>query len=239
MSDLLIIAAAAGAFYAARRYRKKRAFARVVRAAEDACDMHQAALVQAYIQTVHKDEFGVPQVDEIMNRVNYFVDAVVAPRVRGDLRIIGGVEAYDDLADIVFDRLLAVHLPAYDETVAAMPDKVAPLHARDFEVWVAQHMSAKGWDARVCGRSGDQGADIIARSEELGVYVVQCKRWAEPVDNSAVQEVAAARAHYGADGAAVVSTSGYTKSARQLAATNDVVLLDSITIAEGFWNGPQ
>jgi HJR/Mrr/RecB family endonuclease len=46
-----------------------------------------------------------------------------------------------------------------------------------------------------------------------------------PVGNKAVQEVAAARIHEQDDYAAVVTNSRYTSAARQLAATNGVLLL--------------
>jgi restriction system protein len=54
---------------------------------------------------------------------------------------------------------------------------------------------------------------------------VQCKFYTKPVSNKAVQEVAAARLHEGADQAVVVSNAAYTKSARQLAGTTGVLLL--------------
>jgi restriction system protein len=61
--------------------------------------------------------------------------------------------------------------------------------------------------------------------------VVQCKLYSSPVGNDAVQQVSAARMHEKADLAAVVALRGYTKSARELAATNNVYLLDAAAIA--------
>jgi len=49
-----------------------------------------------------------------------------------------------------------------------------------------------GWDARTTSGSGDQGADVIAEVNNRRL-VVQCKYYSQPVGNSAVQEVVAAR----------------------------------------------
>ena len=81
-----------------------------------------------------------------------------------------------------------------------------------------------GWNAQVTGASGDQGTDVLARRGKRSL-VLQCKLYSKPVGNSAVQQVAAARAHHRADFAAVVSNADFTPQARQLAATNDVFLL--------------
>jgi restriction system protein len=55
--------------------------------------------------------------------------------------------------------------------------------------------------------------------------VVQCKWYQNAVGNKAVQEIVAARTHYGVRNAIVVSKSGYTDAARELANTNAVCLI--------------
>ena len=72
--------------------------------------------------------------------------------------------------------------------------------------------------------SGDQGADIIAERSGLRV-VIQCKFYTSPVGNEALQQVVASRLHEHAAKAVVVSNANYTRAARQLAATTDVLLL--------------
>jgi restriction system protein len=57
------------------------------------------------------------------------------------------------------------------------------------------------------------------------ILILQCKLWNAPVGNKAVQEIAAAKSHYFAKGAAVVSNQSYTPSARVLAKSNGVLLL--------------
>jgi len=65
-------------------------------------------------------------------------------------------------------------------------------------------------------------------------YVVQCKLYNQPVGNKAVQEVTSAQAYYEAIGAVVITNNDYTKSARQLAESQNVWLLHDSQLAE--WN---
>ena len=59
--------------------------------------------------------------------------------------------------------------------------------------------------------------------------VLQCKLYARPVGNKAVQEVAAARTFYDAGFAAVVSNADYTEAARRLARRNETSCSTSTT----------
>lgn len=73
--------------------------------------------------------------------------------------------------------------------------------------------------------SGDQGADVLFSFGEKRV-VVQAKRYSDTVGNWAVQEVHAAKAFYKADHAWVVTNSLFSQSARELARSTDVYLID-------------
>jgi len=73
--------------------------------------------------------------------------------------------------------------------------------------------------------TGDQGADLIL-SKDGEKIVVQAKKYAGKVSNKAVQEIAAAKKYYNADRAMVVTNSAFTKSAIELAFSNDVELWD-------------
>lgn len=70
---------------------------------------------------------------------------------------------------------------------------------------------------RRIGKSGDYGADVIARGFLFTKIVVQCKHYSKPVGVRAVQEVNAARQYYGASRAAVATNSTFTRQAKQLA----------------------
>jgi HJR/Mrr/RecB family endonuclease len=99
------------------------------------------------------------------------------------------------------------------------------LTPRDFEHWCADTLQDHGWRARPTPASGDQGADVVAEMHGH-LVVIQCKLYSKPVGNKAVQEVHSARTFYGATAAAVVSNAGFTPSARTLARSTGVLLLD-------------
>jgi restriction system protein len=98
------------------------------------------------------------------------------------------------------------------------------ISSAEFEGHCALALNRNGWQAPVVGKSGDQGADVIAEREDLRV-VIQCKKYSAPVGNAAVQEVFAAKAFQQATHAAVVSNAAFTKAAHELAATTGVMLL--------------
>ncbi len=96
----------------------------------------------------------------------------------------------------------------------------------EYEHFCAELLIDEGFDARVTKLTGDQGADIIIyNTDNQPTTVIQCKLYSRPVGNKAVQEVNSARLHYGADYAYVVTNNSYTKSAKELANTNDVMLI--------------
>jgi len=102
---------------------------------------------------------------------------------------------------------------------------------REFEEWCASELAAAGWEARHMGGPGDQGVDVIA-SRDGRVLVLQCKLHGKPVSNGAVQEVFAGRTFHGAHVAAVVSVSGFTRSAQEIAERTGVHLLEPEDVRE-------
>lgn len=95
----------------------------------------------------------------------------------------------------------------------------------NFELLLGLIYRAQGYRVEKTPKSGDQGADVII--EKAGQRtVVQAKLYTGAVGNSAVQEVAAARAHFGCHVAAVVTNASFTRAAVDLATTNRVQLVD-------------
>jgi len=94
----------------------------------------------------------------------------------------------------------------------------------EFEEFIAKCLSDNGWETRLTKKSGDQGLDVLAIDDTFKV-AVQCKRYANPVGNDAVQQAHAAADFIGATHAAVISTSGFTTSAKNLAEALSVILL--------------
>ena len=100
------------------------------------------------------------------------------------------------------------------------------MNGRDFEYWCANLLEHSGFrDVTVTQGSNDQGVDIVAvRDGER--YAVQCKRYANPLGNKPVQEVASGRNIYNCDRAAVMTNNFFTDGARRAAFANDVELWD-------------
>jgi restriction system protein len=110
-------------------------------------------------------------------------------------------------------------------TLLANGLKERPTDPFEYEQFCADILRSSGWQAVVTQATGDQGADIRASKHGLNI-IVQCKLYSKPVGNKAVQEVVGALAHYGAKHGLVVTNTGFTKSAKMLAASNNILLLN-------------
>lgn len=110
-------------------------------------------------------------------------------------------------------------------------DEIDKMAGLEFEHFLCDLYSKNGYKAEVTKASGDQGADLII--EKFGERtVVQAKRYSGVVTNTAIQEVVGAKAHYNCSKAMVVTNSYFTKSAMELANSNDVELVDREKLEE-------
>lgn len=124
-------------------------------------------------------------------------------------------EMHDDIITLIFLE--------HEETQTLI-DFTSITNPYEYEYSVAKELSAHGWTTRVTNGSGDQGVDIVATKGDLKM-VVQCKLYSQPVGNSAVQEIYSAKGFERADIAIVVTNNSFTKSAKQLANSLQVILL--------------
>jgi len=118
-----------------------------------------------------------------------------------------------------------------DDLRRAGMEQIDLMWGTEFELYLAELFLAEGHDVRHTGRSGDFGADLLLRTGGA-LSVVQAKRTVKPVGQPAVREAVAARAHYGAQHAMVVTNAVFTPSAEVLAESNDVELWDRMLLAE-------
>lgn len=174
---------------------------------------HIRTLAKKYTQSVTLDDYGNHQFDKWHQEVAYFMNNVMPALV-----------AQADGRDLSIESQItdAVH-----EYLASNPQAVVnidSLNPIEFEHYCADMLRNDGWDARVTQASGDQGIDVIATFGNVKA-VFQCKKYAQPVGNGAVQEIAAGKQHEQADIAAVVTNATFTPSAKQLAGTTGVLLL--------------
>jgi hypothetical protein len=94
----------------------------------------------------------------------------------------------------------------------------------NFELLLGMIFESKGFRIHETPKTGDQGADVLL--EKAGeATVIQAKLYSHPVSNSAVQEAVAAKSHFSCHHAMVVTNNDFTKSARELATSNNVRLI--------------
>lgn len=102
-------------------------------------------------------------------------------------------------------------------------NEIDHMPGRVFEEYLAAVFREKGYKVELTPATKDQGGDLVISKRGVRT-VVQAKRWKENVSNHAVQEVVAAKPFYRADQAIIVTNSGFTKSAIELARANGVEL---------------
>ena len=94
----------------------------------------------------------------------------------------------------------------------------------EYEHYCASEFNKTGWEAKATQGSSDQGVDVKATKNGI-VLVAQCKKFAKPVGNKAVQEVVAGMKYYEANKGVVIAPNGFTNSAEKLAQANNIKLI--------------
>lgn len=127
------------------------------------------------------------------------------------------------------DREAQLRLAELERSISSTDALSGP----EFEQWVARLLSRTGFtEIENCGGTGDLGADLVATSP-LGARVVfQCKRYARNVSSPDIQRFAGTcHTIHAAEIAAVVTTAGYSRPARELARRLKIVLVDRDDLA--------
>ncbi len=192
---------------------------------------HLPALVRRRAQLVEVDAYGKQFIGKWIKEIDHFIEHHVYSELTSEqLKLLR--EEHQDIKTFIYalvERTTLEH-PAFQ----SFSDDMTP---SEFEAFCAEQLRLIGWKARVTMQSRDQGVDVVGEKDGVRV-VLQCKLYARPVGNKAVQEVAAARAHEKAHYGIVVTNNRYTRDAEQLASTNNVLLLhftDLRQIDEFIW----
>jgi HJR/Mrr/RecB family endonuclease len=159
---------------------------------------------------------------QIKEFVNHYLD------VRGSL----GYERYFPASKLnktfwaLVKRLEALFKNYYRFNKDKIKDEIDfnKLSGVEFEAYVGKVFKNQGFDVRGTKKTGDQGADLIAKKGK-NTIIIQVKRYRGSVGNKAVQEVVSAIKHYRGTEGWVVTNSKFTKSAKYLAQSNDVKLV--------------
>lgn len=112
------------------------------------------------------------------------------------------------------------------EPEAPQPPVYDTMEGHDFEYYCADLLRNDGfYNVEVTQGSGDQGIDILA--EKAGIrYGIQCKCYSNNIGNKAVQEAFAGKTFYHCHVAAVLTNRYFTRSAKELAEKDQVLLWD-------------
>ena len=172
---------------------------------------HHSTLQRNLRNAVKKDDYGTVLEDNSAAEIVRFLDSMGYSADNGDIA--------EDYA--VVSALLET---VRNETAARGFDADSyPLDGIDFEHWVGDQLKIFGWETEVTQPGSDQGVDVIAEYEGNRVGI-QCKRFNSNVGNEAVQQAYAAKRLFGLDRVVVITTGGYTKSAKELGKVNSVGL---------------
>lgn len=106
------------------------------------------------------------------------------------------------------------------------------LSGRAFEEFLSDLFSHLGYSSVTTKTTGDQGGDIVIKKDDDRI-VVQAKNFSgNLVGNKAIQEVLASKSYYGCNKAMVVTTSKFTRPAKDLADKNNIELWDKNKLTE-------
>lgn len=120
---------------------------------------------------------------------------------------------------------LRVKLEEFDPSSYITIFTIDAMDGYEFEDFLVKMFSGIGYDVQSTKRTGDQGADLFVTKFGEKV-VIQAKNYSENVGNAAVQQALAAKTFYGCDQAMVVTNRFFTTSAKELAESAGVKLVD-------------
>lgn len=126
--------------------------------------------------------------------------------------------------DILVDRL-ATRLEHFNPEKFVTMYLVDAMDGFEFEDFLVKIFQTIGYDVKETKRTQDQGADLFVTRFGKRM-VIQAKNYSGSVGNSAVQQVISAKTFYSCDDAMVVTNSYFTKSAKELAESAMVRLID-------------
>lgn len=188
---------------------------------------HRFALKRNRLRKIRRDDYGLLIKDAWIEEFNYFYNNLILKdglivdnliRIERDYGVDVLNAAKVDFFNVCFDYVESFLERDESDSFFKVSD------GDDYEVYCGDVLKGAGWSVDFTPATGDQGADLIARKNGASV-AIQCKYYSSPVGNAAVQEVVAGKLFYGADFSVVVSSSRYTRSARELASISNVVLL--------------
>lgn len=143
---------------------------------------------------------------------------------------------FENIDEKITEIKKKLELEQFKSTLAITGDLVSmadcdKMDGNNFEGFLGTLFNKMGYKVTRTKNSGDQGADLII--EKLGRRdVVQSKKSQNKITNKAVQEIGTAIKHYDSEGGIVVTNNFFHNSARELAKSNNIELIDRDRLEE-------
>ncbi|CAN5877463.1 hypothetical protein BH18ACT11_BH18ACT11_12470 [soil metagenome] len=99
----------------------------------------------------------------------------------------------------------------------AVADDINYMSGRELETFMAALFRQKGYEVEETHATGDQGVDLLLPDLDGKRIAIQLKPWTGPVGNAVVASTFAGMAYYQTQEGWIITTSSFTKSARELA----------------------
>ncbi|NUU59057.1 restriction endonuclease [Paenibacillus agri] len=107
---------------------------------------------------------------------------------------------------------------------------VRTLSGTDFERLMELYYIDQGYTVQRVGGSGDHEVDLILKGKEGYKIAVQCKRWKQDVGNDIVLRLKAGKQVHGSYDAWIVTTSNFTKAAKEAADRLNIKLINGLSL---------
>ncbi|WP_139998002.1 restriction endonuclease [Paenibacillus paridis] len=109
---------------------------------------------------------------------------------------------------------------------------VDSLSGTDFERLMELYYIDQGYQVERVGGAGDHEVDLIIRGKEGYKIAVQCKRWKKDVGNDIVLRLKAGKQVHGCYDAWIVTTSNFTRSAKEAAERLNIKLINGVSLQD-------
>ncbi|MGG1650069.1 restriction endonuclease [Paenibacillus sp. NRS-1780] len=109
---------------------------------------------------------------------------------------------------------------------------VDTLSGTDFERLMELYYTDQGYSVQRIGGSGDHEVDMILKGKEGYKIAVQCKRWKRDVGNDIVLRLKAGKQVHGCYDAWIVTTSNFTRAAKEAADMLNIKLINGVALAD-------
>jgi restriction system protein len=211
-----------------RRHQKRKQLQVVYDKLTVAISVHENALISYFNQSRTPDQFGNIDDSKWRRHIEKFLETKVADDV-DDFRVWRDSELGCQAAAMV-SRKTEELVKRQIQTMPLGKIDAADLTPQEYEKFCAEFFSESGWNVKMTPATRDGGADFVA--DKNGVrLIVQCKRYAQPVGNKAVQEANSALKLYHGNCACVVAPMGFTKQAQTEALCHGIHLLHHLELS--------